>query len=129
MHWSKSYETGIKKIDEEHQMLIQLINELEDAMTSGKSKQTMGQVLKNLVEYVKCHFKDEEKVMEKIGYDELERHKVLHKDLVNQVAGILIDLKNGKVWTPQELIGFLQNWVLCHILEEDLKIGRFLGVI
>ncbi len=129
MEWKSIYETGIKKVDSEHQMLVELINKLEKAMSNGDSNKVIGNVLKDLVDYVKIHFKSEEEVMKKIGFPDLKRHQNLHKDLVNDVARILIDFKNGKTWTAEELSGFLHMWLLDHILEEDRKIGVFLGVI
>ena len=129
MEWKSIYEVGITKVDSEHQILVELINRLENAMANGNSNEVIGNVIKDLVDYVKIHFKSEEEVMKKIGFPELERHKELHKGLVNDVARILVDLKNGKTWTTQELMGFLHSWLANHILEEDRKIGRFLGNI
>ncbi len=129
MKWKKVYETGIKKVDDDHKVLVQLTDELEAAMEPGASREAMGATLKALVEYVKFHFNNEEEVMKRVGFPDLQRHRQLHKDLVNDVAGILIDLKNGKEWTKSELIGFLTRWLEDHILGEDQKIGQFLGSI
>ncbi len=129
MQWKKCFETGISKIDEEHKMLVNLVQKLEGTMYEGNSNADTGLVLKELVKYVKIHFHDEEEVMKRAGYPELERHKILHKDLVHDVASILINFKNGKEWTTCELVGFLNYWLRNHILEEDVKIGQFLGLV
>ncbi len=129
MRWKKSFETGISPIDAEHKTLVTLIQKLEDSTNRGFVSKTTGIVLKELVEYVKFHFRNEEEVMSRIGFPELARHKILHKDLVNDVASILIDLKNGKQRTTPELIGFLNYWLRDHILQEDKKIGQFLGFV
>jgi len=129
MKWKKSFEIGISQIDLEHKALVSLIQKLENSMYGGSVSKTTGAVLKELVEYVKLHFKNEEKMMSNVGYPELSRHKILHKDLVNDVAAILIDLKNGKQWTASELVGFLNYWLREHILQEDKKIGQYLGLV
>ena len=129
MKWEQTYETGIKQIDNEHKIIVQLINNLELSLQKGNEEKTAVLVLKNLADYVKIHFKNEERVMKKIGFLELSRHKRLHKDLVKQVANIIKDFKMGKPWTARELLGFLQHWLVYHIVEEDKKIGKFLNSI
>jgi len=129
MKWQNSFSTGIKKIDEEHKILVQLLNKLESSIASEDEERVIALVLRDLVDYVKFHFKSEEEVMKKINFPDLHRHKKLHKNLVHEVATILVDLKNGRDWSGQELIAFLQHWLMEHIIGEDLKIGQYLGVI
>ncbi len=129
MEWKDSFSTGIKKVDDEHKVLVGMIDRLEKAMERGEAEEVLGPVLRNLVEYVRFHFRNEEEVMARINFPDLRRHKVLHRDLVNEVARILNDLKRDRLWTIPELVGFLQHWLADHILGEDVKIGQYLGVI
>ena len=125
MEWLNSYNTGITSIDEQHQILCDMVNKLEESLDSGEVFNVIREILHGLVEYVKIHFHDEEKIMSRISYPELERHKKIHKDLVDQVVQILLDIKNGKEINAEELHAFLKKWLLDHILEEDKKIGEF----
>ena len=125
MNWSKDYEIGIKIVDQQHEKLLNMINKLEGSMGKENVLKVMGDILRGLVDYVKFHFQDEEKVMKRIAYPELERHKKLHEELVRQVTEILIKIKKGEVITAHELMGFLQRWLLDHIMAEDKKIGEF----
>lgn len=125
MKWQDDYNTGITSIDEQHQNLCDMLNELEKSMNSDNVYQVMGKILKELVEYVKFHFQDEEKVMSRISYPELEEHKRIHKDLVDQIVKILLDMKNGKELEAVELNIFLKKWLLDHILQEDKKISNY----
>ncbi len=129
MEWKESFSTGIKKIDDEHRELVRMIDRLEKAMERGEAEDILGPVLKNLVEYVRFHFRNEEEVMAKTGFPDLKRHRVLHRNLVNEVASILNDLKKDRLWTVPELVGFLQHWLVDHILGEDVRIGQHLGVV
>ncbi len=129
MIWKRCFETGIRPIDDEHRVLVTLIQKLEGSMYDGSVTKTTGMVLKELVDYVKFHFKNEEEVMSRVGFPELARHKILHKDLVNDIASILIDMKHGKPCTASELIGFLNYWLRDHILKEDMKIAQFLRLV
>ncbi len=125
MDWSKEYEIGIKVVDQQHEKLLDMINQLKGAIGKDNVTKIMGDILRGLVDYVKFHFDDEEKVMHRISYPEIERHKKLHKELVEEVAMILLKIKKGKVITPQELMDFLQRWLIDHIMTEDKKIGEF----
>ena len=59
MQWSPTFETKIKKIDEQHQVLVTILNSLHDAMLRGDSNNEMGKLLEKLVSYTVTHFKTE----------------------------------------------------------------------
>lgn len=127
MRWKSDYEVGIVAIDQQHKKLVEMIEMLEEA-TQGSDQMTQetGNILKELVEYVKNHFSDEEQVMKKISYPEYSRHKKLHKELVDEVRDILLTLKNGGYISNTDLLRFLKKWFVEHILMEDKKIGEYL---
>ncbi|HFQ82233.1 MAG TPA: bacteriohemerythrin [Desulfobacterales bacterium] len=125
MEWQDNYNVGITSIDKQHQKLFHMINKLEKSMNSDTVCHTMGEILKDLVDYVKFHFEDEEKIMSRIGYPELEQQKTKHKELIDRVVNILQDLKHGENVESVDLYVFLKNWFVGHILEEDKKIGDY----
>lgn len=125
MIWKVDYETGIKLIDEQHKKLVEMLMELSS--TDEPINEVTGRVIKEMVEYVKVHFRDEEEIMKRIRYPEYHGHKKLHQDLVHEIAEILVALKNGKEITNLELKSFLERWLIDHILMEDRRIGLFLG--
>ena len=122
--WVNDYSIGVDSIDNQHKRLVSMINQLQKSIPSGIVNQEMGLVLKSLVDYTKYHFAEEEKLMEQIHFSELERHRQLHIDLTAQVTGIIVGLKKGKELTVFELIEFLKNWLIDHIIKEDRKIGE-----
>jgi hemerythrin-like metal-binding protein len=122
--WVNDYSIGVDSIDNQHKRLVSMINQLQKSIPSGIVNQEMGLVLKSLVDYTKYHFAEEEKLMEQIHFSELERHRQLHIDLTAQVTGIIVGLKKGKEQTVFELIEFLKNWLIDHIIKEDRKIGE-----
>ncbi len=127
MRWDSMYEVGIVTIDSQHKRLVEMIAELEDAV-SGTDRMTehTGNILKKLVDYVKNHFHDEEQIMMKMLYPDLQAHKRHHKELVNEVREILLILKNGGYISNSALLEFLKKWLSEHILMEDKKIGQYL---
>ena len=126
MNWQNNYNIGIASIDEQHQKLCCLITELEKSKVCQEYYHAMSKVIKDLVDYARVHFKDEEKVMSRIGYTYLDHHKILHKQLINQIVTILNDIKCGKTIECNDLYFFLKTWLVDHILIEDKKIADFL---
>jgi len=126
MEWRKDYETGIKVIDEQHMVLVDMLNKLKSPPTKEEIPKLMGQVLKGLVDYVKFHFKEEEKVMERINFPDFQKHKARHEELVKEVVNILLRVKKGENIDIEELKDFLTHWLMDHIIDEDKEIGHFL---
>ena len=59
--WDSSYATGIQTFDDQHKVLIRMVNDLHDAMQQKRSKEAVGQILRGLADYTVTHFADEEK--------------------------------------------------------------------
>ncbi|MES9938763.1 MAG: bacteriohemerythrin [Sedimenticola sp.] len=116
LQWSSSLDTGVDVIDEQHKRIVQYINELHDAQTSGSGN--IGEVIEDLVDYTVSHFAFEESLMEQAGYPFLEPHKKVHALFVKKVSGFVERFKAGEDVTG-ELLGMLQRWLVNHIRNED----------
>ena len=57
--WSNSYSVKVNQMDQEHQWLIYIINNLYAAMRAGRSNEAIGNILDELVTYTKTHFSHE----------------------------------------------------------------------
>jgi len=125
IQWQEIFTVGIPSVDNQHKKLLAMINQLEDSVAAGKEivNNDIGKVLVQLVEYTQTHFADEERIQDEIQYSGRDRHKQLHKELVEQVISILMNLKHGKVINVYEIMNFLRDWLVNHILTEDRKIG------
>lgn len=124
--WSPEYYTGNKKVDEEHKLLFEIINELHDAMKKGKGKEILQQTLDKLIKYTIQHFTDEELFMLSQGYPYYQEHKKIHQDLTNKVKELRAKFVSGNVNINIELLHFLNQWLSHHIKGEDFKLFRYL---
>ena len=125
IEWQRVFNTNIPEVDEQHQKLVAMINQLDDSLHMGMGvvNKEEGTVLVALVDYTKYHFDTEEKVMQKIGYPDYQGHKKMHEDLRHQIASKLLRLKGGGSVSATELTSFLTDWLINHIIHEDKKIG------
>jgi methyl-accepting chemotaxis protein/hemerythrin len=119
--WNDKYCVGIDQIDQQHQKLILLLNILYDAMMEGKGKGKLEQLLTELVEYTKYHFKSEEELFEKFSYKGKAVHIKEHNDLREKVMDFSIKIKAGQGVITQDILKFLKAWINNHILSEDKK--------
>ncbi|MBI5055683.1 MAG: hemerythrin family protein [Nitrospirae bacterium] len=126
MTWKNDLSVNINSIDAEHKKLIALINELNEAMSSGKGKDIVGKVLNDLIEYTKTHFAHEEKLMAEHSYPGYLPHKKEHDELARQVIDFDRDLKAGKLVVTVLIMTFLKDWLTTHIKGTDQKYSPFL---
>jgi len=125
-NWDDSYSVGQNTVDDQHKTLVSLINELHEAMTLGKSKQIMNKVLQNLLDYTVSHFSTEEKYMIKYNYEWYLPHKSEHRKFIDQVANFQKGYNEGKMVLSLDVMKFLKDWLVNHILKTDKELGVFL---
>jgi len=125
--WNDSYSVGVVLIDNQHKRLINIINELSDAMGAGKGKDVLGKVLQELIQYVNTHFKTEEDYMVKYSYPEYEAHRYEHEKLTDEVKRFYEDFNAGRALLTIQIMNFLRNWLMDHIVVKDKKFGKFLN--
>jgi len=119
--WKDSLNVGIVEIDEQHKKLVGLINKLFEAMANGKSSEIMQSVLSELSNYVLTHFATEEKLMKQLGYEDYEYHKQEHNYFIEKLNEFKIKFSSGKASISLELLNFLKDWLLKHIIGTDRK--------
>ena len=123
--WSESYSVKVKQFDDQHKKLIDMVNELHDAMMVGKGKDILGKILDGLIKYTGTHFADEERLMKQHGFPEFEIHKKEHNKLVMQVLDIQKQFQNGNAVITQAVMAFLKDWLQKHIKGDDAKYGVY----
>jgi methyl-accepting chemotaxis protein/hemerythrin len=126
MQWSSDYENGIKKFDDQHKVLFDLINQLYVAMKNKQGKSAMAGILNELANYTDFHFKSEEEAFDKFGYPHTAEHKAIHEKLVAQVIDFIDKFQSGTAMVDFNLLNFLQDWLNNHIKVEDKKYSSFL---
>jgi hemerythrin len=125
--WQDIYSVGFKVIDEQHQSLVKMTNELLDACNKGQtaSNSAFMKTIHGAVEYAQVHFFTEEKYMKLVNYPELEDHIKEHKAFVAKVQSAVNDFENGKA-CAEDLALFLKDWLLNHIAGTDKKYAPYL---
>jgi hemerythrin len=126
--WSDAkYSVQNSTIDDQHKRLIEMINELNDAMMSRKGFEITNQVLNKTLDYTYYHFQNEADLMAKFSYPEMEQHLAQHQAFKTKVTTLKRQADEGDGSVPRELLIYLRDWLLNHIVHVDKKLGLFLG--
>lgn len=128
LSWGSLFETKITEIDNQHKKLVDLLNQVHDAVQKKKGQEIMAKALTDLVNYTKSHFDTEEKYMKQYGYPEFEQHLKQHQDLSKKVADFQQKYakSSNDPLLVQELSIFLKSWLTNHIVGTDKKYAPFL---
>lgn len=117
--WSQDFSVSIQEIDDQHKVIVDLINEVNDAVSGDNNPETVGKVIERLVDYTKVHFLIEEALMRMFRYPDYEQHKKIHGKLLERVLAFQKQYAKGNAQIGQELLYFLRDWLLSHIMKVD----------
>jgi hemerythrin len=124
--WTDKYSVGIQQIDDQHKRLVELVNDLYEAMTAGRGSEVLGTVFNNLLVYTRTHFAEEETLMQQCGFPGFSEHKQLHERLTQQVIDLGEQFRDGRNSLTVPVATFLKDWLVKHIQGTDKKYVPFL---
>ncbi|HEX7556382.1 MAG TPA: bacteriohemerythrin, partial [Leptolinea sp.] len=104
-----------------------LINQLHDAMKTGKGSSEAGAILKGLTDYTHYHFVAEENLLEKNSYPGLLSQQSKHKAFVAKLQEFELNMKSKDLGIGMKISQFLKDWLVEHISGEDKKYGNYLN--
>jgi hemerythrin len=123
LEWTQDLAVGIRQIDLQHQELIGIINELEQAQREPAQARALEEVLPRLSSYVLFHFGTEEAMMGRLPGPppQVAKHIQEHQRFAGEVAA----LRERKP-SPAELAAFvdyLKRWIVEHIMKTDRELA------
>ena len=126
MTFTSALSVGYNAIDEQHIRWIDLINAVYNSLSSGSSREKLGKVLKDLVDYTVWHFGFENKMMAEYNYPDKESHMKLHKDFIAEIKKLESRYESGEDIMGVNVLEFLKDWLSDHIMKIDTKLGAYL---
>lgn len=129
--WRKGMSVANDIIDHDHHFMINFINTVELVLQNPTEKEMLMEVLDQLHEYSVNHFRREEFIQRKIEYPQSLSHKNSHSTLLSDLEKLQDEIKNAKTAEEitsrsTEIVAFLRNWLINHVLNEDMKLKPFL---
>jgi hemerythrin-like metal-binding protein len=124
--WKDEYSVRVELFDSQHKKMFEYINDLGDAINKVEEHAVLRAILSGLISYTKIHFKDEEVNMKRYKYPGYDHHKKEHEVLTNRVNTFALEFYRNKDMTVN-VMDFLHDWILIHILNTDMKYSAFLS--
>lgn len=119
--WRKSYECGHASIDRQHRELFEQANDLIGSIVRDAPHEEVLANLDLLVEAVKRHFADEERILSASRYPHIEAHSRSHSGLLGVAANLLGAVARGETKLAELLHFLAYELVASHMLGEDRK--------
>lgn len=131
--WDDTYCVNIPHIDEQHKRLVFFINELHEAMVKNEEDAITGKILNDLTDYIKEHFSTEEDLMRKsdmacldtAGKQHYERHTTEHAEFTKKIVDMNRQYYEKKIYISVDLLTYLVEWLLHHIVTVDKQCVSF----
>lgn len=122
------FRTGIESIDNEHRKLFEIADRaymtLMDEFITDKYDYIV-EILNELKDYAATHFKHEEEYMMSIKFRKLFTQKAEHQEFIERISGYdLSHLDEHQKESILEILDFLNDWLVNHILKSDKLIGE-----
>jgi len=123
LEWDQGMSVGIESLDNDHKRLIAILSQLMTAKNENLQQDSINDIFLQLEYYCQSHFKREEDILANIAYQQLDAHKRSHQDFINKIPELkqqwFTDTSESEV-IKEKIVLFLQQWLVKHILEEDL---------
>ena len=121
VQWRQEWNCGNDEIDEQHDKILQIANDLITKIYAGASHNECMDMIKIFLEYAVNHFATEERILMEIEYDGLIAHIKKHEYLTNK-AIYLKECYEKKELQPAAFLSFIIDEVVVeHLTKEDTK--------
>ena len=117
--WDDKFNTGIEAIDRDHKGLVDLINDLYEAMQDGSGGALLLPIFSALKHYTETHFEREEQFMVDCDAPDQARHVREHKQMMAKLADLESRHRRGEAAISLQTLTFLRDWLKNHICVVD----------
>lgn len=125
--WQYAYRCGEERIDQEHQQLFEIANQLMgQVLGDANNPCQIAKDIRQLIDCVAEHFVYEESVLRNYMFPTVEQHVQQHKTLLAR-AYELFPLVEAQKLPAGDLLTFISRDLIAeHLLEEDRKFFPYL---
>ncbi len=130
--WNENFNTGISIVDEQHQQLVRLLNQLATSLADLSDPIELNEIFAELAAYAELHFKTEDAVWEPCFRDDewFVKHQQTHDSFLPEV----VKLKSAEELKPieevlEDILKFLTDWLTHHILDSDKRMAMVIQAV
>ena len=127
--WDKTLSVDVPEIDDDHRKLVDLFNVLNHSVDAGDATSYIEAVMEELISCTVWHFRHEERLMLKYGYQGVTEHKSEHEELIASAKALQQKLLQEGNPVLSDDLQFLEHWLTGHILGADRDLGSYLSEV
>jgi hemerythrin-like metal-binding protein len=123
VQWNESDSLGIPKIDQQHRELYQMLNELSEAMDSGRGKIAAAEIMPRLLPFISAHFSEEEAVLRERNAPTYRQCCARHHQQLSMIEFFLRHRRPTDLAAVIDLLYFLDCLLEGHIDGDRSTLG------
>ena len=127
IEWNNTFATNIKEIDEQHKILFDNLNKLNESIESDNSVEASAAVLNELYEYTIYHFNTEEEMLIYKKYPKLTEHKKQHEDFTYRILQFKSEFRRENIIDAKDFLEFLSTWLKNHTTTLDIEYAEYIN--
>ena len=119
--YEKKLSLDIAAIDHQHQELVLILQQANDLQRATRERKLafLPGIIQKLIHYSEFHFLFEEELMSRHNYPAIADHQQQHAGYIRKIQEFAHELTAGNPDLNDEIILFLKQWIVDHILLED----------
>ena len=112
-------------IDQDHEVLFSLVEELEGRVNKPVNGQDLDQLVVKLRAYLDAHFENEEAFMRQTKYPGAESHIAAHKEFLEYLQALAAQVDANQNNKAAETVSILKRWLIMHIDGTDSELAKY----
>lgn len=127
--WKKSYNTGFSIIDEEHRVILDSLNEIEENILKGAKRKVFPHMIEEVEDFLQRHISYEEDLMEKhqLPSSMVEHHKEEHEEFYSTLSTLIRSINETNIIVKMTQIqDFLKDYMIIHVLGTDQEMTDYI---
>lgn len=127
LNWSQGYSVNDALLDRQHEKLFEILNRAYEYVMNSAEVDCVLPMIDELSEYTRYHFTAEEQYMRDKGFIGLAGHIEKHKEFTHTIESLRSRYHDNDLEVARELIIILGEWLLGHVLREDMLYAESTG--
>lgn len=122
--WKPEYTVHETLLDSHHKQLFTVLNSVYADVMNNPELDSVLPKIDELAEYSKYHFTAEEQYMKEKMFPRIDAHIAQHREFTQTIEALRSSYHNNDLEVAKNIIVLLGEWLLQHVLREDLKYSQ-----
>jgi hemerythrin len=122
--WKPEYSVNDAILDNHHKQLFTVLNSVYENVMNSSELDSVLPKIDELSEYTKYHFSAEELYMKEKKFPVTDDHIAKHTEFTRKIRELRESYHNNDLEVSKDLIVVLGEWLLQHVLKEDIKYSQ-----